>query len=134
MNGKALAGDDSAWSGTAVTTQLDDSAVSQLADGGRMIWQRGKDPLKANVPMNFKFAVEDKDGQPAKDLESYMGMAGHAQFVSTDMSVFAHVHPAGSGSMAALGLARSGATSTSGALQAGMPASMPMPVPMSSAS
>jgi len=133
INGKALAGDDSAWSGTAVSTQLDDSAVSQLADGGRMIWRRTKDPLKANVPMNFKFAVEDKDGQPAKDLEPYMGMAGHAEFVSSDMSVFAHVHPAGSVSMAALELARSGSASASGELQAGMSTSMAMSMSMSSA-
>jgi hypothetical protein len=134
INGKALAGDDSAWSGPAVTTQLDDFGVSQLADGGRMIWQRAKDLLKANVPMNFKFAVEDKDGQPAKDLEPYMGMAGHAEFVSTDMSVFAHVHPAGSVSMAALELARPApANAASGELQAGINFSMPMSMPMSSA-
>jgi hypothetical protein len=81
--------------------------------------------------MNFKFSVEDKDGQPAKNLEPYMGMAGHAEFVSTDMSVFAHVHPAGSVSMAALELARTGAAGASGELQAGMP--MAMAMPMSSA-
>ena len=37
-----------------------------------------------------------------------MGMAGHAEFVRSDMSVFAHVHPAGSVSMAALDLAQQG--------------------------
>jgi hypothetical protein len=35
-----------------------------------------------------------------------MGMAGHAAFVRSDCSVFAHVHPAGSVSMAALKLAQ----------------------------
>jgi hypothetical protein len=35
--------------------------------------------------MSFKFSVEDKDGNPAKDMEPYMGMAGHAEFGSTDM-------------------------------------------------
>jgi hypothetical protein len=34
-----------------------------------------------------------------------MGMAGHAVFLSSDGNVFAHVHPAGSVSMAAVGLA-----------------------------
>jgi hypothetical protein len=34
-----------------------------------------------------------------------MGMAGHAAFVRSDCSVFAHVHPAGSVSMAALQMA-----------------------------
>jgi len=78
--------------------------------------------------------VEDKDGQPAKDLEPYMGMAGHAEFVSTDMTVFAHVHPAGSVSMAALELARPGpANAASGELQARITLSMPMSMPVSSA-
>jgi len=36
------------------------------------------------------------------DLEPYMGMAGHAEFVRSDLSVFAHVHPAGSVPMASL--------------------------------
>jgi hypothetical protein len=35
-----------------------------------------------------------------------MGMAGHAAFVRSDCSVFAHIHPAGSVSMAALQLAQ----------------------------
>ena len=126
INGKALAGDDSAWSGTAAVAQSGDSTVAQFADGGRMVWQRGSGALKANTSMNFRFTVEDKDGKPAKDLELYMGMAGHAEFVSTDMSVFAHVHPAGSVSMAALELARTGQAGAPGELQVGMPVSMPM--------
>ncbi len=35
-----------------------------------------------------------------------MGMPGHAAFVRTDLSVFAHVHPSGSVPMPALALAR----------------------------
>jgi hypothetical protein len=34
-----------------------------------------------------------------------MGMAGHAAFISADGNIFAHVHPAGSVSMAAAALA-----------------------------
>ena len=34
------------------------------------------------------------------DLEPYMGMAGHAVFLKTDRSVFAHVHPSGTPLMA----------------------------------
>lgn len=60
--------------------------------------------LKVNEPIWFRFRVEDKDGKPAP-LEDYMGMAGHAAFISTDGKVFAHVHPAGSVSMAAVSLA-----------------------------
>ena len=34
-----------------------------------------------------------------------MGMAGHAEFVRSDLSVFAHIHPAGSVPMASLMIA-----------------------------
>jgi hypothetical protein len=52
--------------------------------------------------------VQDKDGKPAQDMQPYMGMAGHAEFMRSDLSVFAHLHPAGSVSMAALELAQAG--------------------------
>jgi hypothetical protein len=55
----------------------------------------------------FTFRIEDKDGKPPTDLENYMGMAGHAVFMKDDGSVFAHVHPEGSVSMAALTMAQS---------------------------
>jgi hypothetical protein len=80
--------------------------------------------------MVFKFRVEDKDGNPAKDMQQYMGMAGHAEFVSSDMSVFAHIHPAGSASMAALELANGAPKGTCGITdQCVMPAGMTMPMP-----
>jgi hypothetical protein len=83
----------------------------------------------------FTFVVRDKDGKPATDMEPYMGMAGHAEFVRSDLSVFAHVHPAGSVSMAALELAQDGIPSAAGSAQApmAMPMSAPMPMPMSDA-
>jgi hypothetical protein len=132
IQGKALAGDDSAWSSANEAVGAVNLNVSQLADGGRIVWQRGSGPLKANTPMNFKFSVGDKDGKPAKDLEPYMGMAGHAEFVSKDMSVFAHVHPAGSVSMAAMELARTAQAGASGELQMGS-ATMTMVIPKENA-
>jgi hypothetical protein len=105
ISGKALAGDDAIWTGAPLAVETHHQSVAQLADGGRIVWEKGSGPLAANAAMVFKFKVEDKDGNPAKDLEPYMGMAGHAEFVSSDMSVFAHIHPAGSASMAALELA-----------------------------
>jgi hypothetical protein len=105
INGTPLTGDDSTWTGTPLTEESKDASAAQLADGGRIVWEKGNAPLVANTAMVFKFKVEDKDGNPAKDMQQYMGMAGHAEFVSSDMSVFAHIHPAGSASMAALELA-----------------------------
>jgi hypothetical protein len=105
INGKALGGDDSTWTGTPLTAQAVDASVAQLADGGRIVWEKGTAPLVANMALVFKFKIENKEGKPAQDMEPYMGMAGHAEFVSSDMSVFAHIHPTGSASMAALELA-----------------------------
>jgi len=118
INGKPLLGDDSAWSGAPLASAAGDSKISRLPDGGRMLWQRPDIPLQAKAALNFKFTVEDKEGKPAQDVEPYMGMAGHAEFVRSDLSVFAHVHPAGSVSMAALELAQSGTAGAPNTMQA----------------
>jgi hypothetical protein len=130
IKGKPLEGDDSTWTGAPLTAKAVDASVAQLADGGRIVWEKGSAPLVANTAMVFKFRVEDKDGNPAKDMEPYMGMAGHAEFVSSDMSVFAHIHPAGSASMAALDLANGAPKGTCGITdQCVMPTGMVMPMP-----
>jgi hypothetical protein len=129
--GRALSGDDSTWSGAPLSQVAADSKAAQLADSGRMVWEQGSGPLKANTSMNFKFLVEDQDGEPARDVEPYMGMAGHAEFVSSDFGVFAHVHPAGSVSMAALQLAREGATGAEAiSEQAAMPGMLMSTAPL----
>jgi hypothetical protein len=122
--GKPMAGDDSAWSGGPLVTPTAESLTARIPDGGHIVWQRPPGPLKANVPLEFTFDVRDKNGQPAIDMEPYMGMAGHAEFVRSDLSVFAHVHPAGSVSMAALELAENGTANLAGTGSTVM--SMPM--------
>jgi hypothetical protein len=99
--GQALQGDDSGGPDLAAGEQ-----ASRLTGGYRMLWERDRQPLKANQPVWFRFRVEDTTGKPAGDLEDYMGMAGHAAFISSDGKIFAHVHPAGSVSMAAVNLAQ----------------------------
>src|SRR6185295_10145906 len=81
------------------------SGFSPTADGGRIVWIRGAKPLVTRQLTMFTFRVEDANGQPAADLELYMGMPGHAVFVKRDRRVFAHVHPSGSAPMAALQIA-----------------------------
>jgi hypothetical protein len=100
ITGEPMSGDDS---GSFNLAPMERSA--QLSDGFRMVWLRDNKPFNTNQPYWFRFLVEDKNGNPATDLEPYMGMAGHAVFLSTDGSIFAHVHPAGSVSMAAVALA-----------------------------
>jgi hypothetical protein len=128
IKGAALTGDDSSWAGAPLASSAEasqDLTVAQLPGGGRIVWQHGAGALRANVSTNFKFSVQGKDDQPVQDLEPYMGMAGHAEFVRSDFSVFAHIHPAGSVSMAALELAQAGLTNA----PPGMPGSMAMAAP-----
>lgn len=98
-------GDDSEWDGAGILA-ANAPTKSSLPDGAQMIWEGPTAPLKARVPCDFRFRVEDADGKPVQNLEPYMGMAAHAEFVRSDLSVFAHVHPSGSAPMAAIDLAQ----------------------------
>ena len=100
VHGVALSGDDSAWTGAATSGE-----ASATPDGGRIVWVRDAAPLVPKRLTLFTFRVEDAAGQPAADLELYMGMPGHAVFMKRDRRVFAHVHPSGSAPMAALQIA-----------------------------
>ena len=104
--GKPLTGDDSGVVGDHISTGPKDASLYSLPDGGRMIWERDGAPLRPGIPVMFHFRVEDSRGKPAQDLEPYMGMAAHAEIVRSDGAVFAHVHPSGSVSMAALEMAQ----------------------------
>ena len=71
-----------------------------------MVWNNAtKDP--ARTPELFSFTLLDPAGKPPADMALYMGMVGHAAFVKDDGTVFAHVHPSGTASMAALMMAAS---------------------------
>jgi hypothetical protein len=98
----------------------------RLPDGYVMVWDRPS-TLTANTAYTFRFHLLDANGNPAADMQPYMGMAGHAAFVKTDGTVFAHTHPDGSAAMAALMLAN-GSDATA---HAGMSMDMDMPMEMS---
>jgi hypothetical protein len=102
--GQPLAGDDAGGAGPPVAKADYNSVVAPLSGGYRMIWEQGARPVRTRLPYEFRFRVEDASGRPAEGMELYMGMLGHAAFVSHDRTVFAHVHPSGSVPMAALGL------------------------------
>jgi hypothetical protein len=70
-----------------------------LADGATMEWDRGSAPVVSGLPASLRFTVTNADGSPAS-LEPYMGMAGHAVIERSDGSVFIHLHPMGTVSMA----------------------------------
>jgi hypothetical protein len=76
-------------------------AASQvLADGSTMSWDDAPAPLSSGSLAALRFTVTAADGRPAA-LEPYMGMLGHAAILREDASVFVHVHPVGTVSMAA---------------------------------
>lgn len=106
--GQPLVGDDSGEPALAASER-----TAQLSGGYRMVWLRDAAALQAGKPFWFRFRVEDKDGKAATDLEPYMGMAGHAVFLSNDGNTFAHVHPAGSVAMAAVSIAENGTPESS---------------------
>src|SRR5271154_3372229 len=99
-----------------------DGPTASLPDGYKMIWERGTAPFTANHFVWLRFRLETPDGKPVTDSEPYMGMAGHAEIVNSDRTVFAHIHPDGSVAMAALELAQK--NSAAGNTNANTPAAM----------
>ena len=107
ISGAPEAPDDAYWEGSRLTTPVRATSIANLSDGARIVWDRS--PLKANQPAGFRFHVEAPDGLPAHDMQPYMGMVAHAEIVSSDRSVFAHIHPAGTVPMASLSLTQTSA-------------------------
>ncbi|MBZ5621555.1 MAG: hypothetical protein LAQ69_22930 [Acidobacteriia bacterium] len=112
--------DDSDWAGASLAASgKARGMVCPLSGGARMVWLPG--PLRAGIATQFRFRIENADGSPVQDMEPYMGMAGHAEFVRSDLAVFAHIHPAGTAPMAAFELVRlSGTPEQSNAGMRGM--------------
>ena len=104
LSARPLSGDDA----SAITQpwqSASTASVFPLPDGYKMEWLRGDQPLVAGRATLFTFRLTKPDGSVPSDMALYMGMLGHAAFVKTDGTVFAHVHPNGSVAMAALMLA-----------------------------
>lgn len=74
------------------------NASQPLADGYAMVWEKDG-PLRENGEAPLRFKVLDPSGRPAP-LQPYMGMLGHAAIRRDDGTVFVHLHPVGSISMA----------------------------------
>ncbi len=91
--------DDSWYAGPAVPDAA--KAIAPLAGGAQLVWQRGERPVTAGEERELSLSVRDEAGT-LLDVEPYMGMAAHVAIANADGSVFAHLHPSGSVSMAAL--------------------------------
>jgi hypothetical protein len=107
LSGRPLSGDDAEATGIALKPEGGAAQTSnsyKLPDGYSMIWKKPS-VLRARIPEDFTFELLDAAGKPPQDMALYMGMIGHAAFVKSDGTVFAHIHPSGSVSMAALMMA-----------------------------
>lgn len=103
MQGEPLGPDDA----SAHPLPLSDGPLGnsyKLSDGYIMVWDKPA-TLSAQSPYSFRFRLLAPDGSAASDMQPYLGMAGHAAFVKTDGTVFAHTHPEGSAAMPAVMLA-----------------------------
>lgn len=87
--------DDSWYEGNAAAT----GSASALGGGSTITWERSAEPVIAGRPAGLRFLLKDAEGKP-QPFEPYMGMAAHAVVQRDDGSVFIHLHPAGTFSMA----------------------------------
>lgn len=103
FNGAPIGTDDASAAPTPVSAGPLGTSY-KLPDGYRMVWDKPA-TLTASTAYSLHFRLLGPDGKPAKDMQPYMGMTGHAAFVKDDGTVFAHTHPEGSAAMAALDIA-----------------------------
>jgi hypothetical protein len=96
---RALFDPDDSWMiGSAITESPAPAYV--FADGSRLVWTRGDRALAEREERLLSFSLQDGQGATLS-VEPYMGMAAHLAVASQDGSIFAHLHPSGSISMAA---------------------------------
>jgi hypothetical protein len=92
---------DSWWTGTGISNDLNSQ---QCSLGTNYIMTCvARDKILQNQPVKLRFTVQDASGQSVS-VEPYLGMRGHLALRRDDGSVFTHLHPGGSASMAAMQL------------------------------
>jgi hypothetical protein len=96
-----IGGSDSSPTPGGALSDPDDSwqAVGSPPGGTRIVWDRAE-PLVAGREVSLRFRALEANGEPA-DLEPYISMLAHAIVRHADGSVFTHLHPAGTISLAA---------------------------------
>lgn len=96
LNGAGAGDSDDSWTTATPEGESDDS---KTPDSFRVHWTR-PETITHDKETTLKFEVFGPDGKPAP-LEPYMGMWAHLILRSEDATVFTHLHPAGTISMAA---------------------------------
>ena len=85
-------------------------AQAALQDGSALTRIRPDSSVVVGEEAELRFRFRPPPGEPAA-LEPYLGMAGHAAVVRSDDSVFIHLHPLGTISLAAQAALQKGAHS-----------------------
>jgi hypothetical protein len=113
MHGRPFEADDAEGAPAPLSAGLLGTSY-KLPDGYTMVWDKPAS-LTANTAYAFHFELLDPEGKPPAHMRTYLGMAGHAAFLKTDGTVFAHVHPSGSAAMAAMMMANNESSPLGGA-------------------
>jgi hypothetical protein len=75
---------------------------TKLQDGSSIVWEeKPNQKLMAGKVYDLKFSVLAPDGKAA-ELQTYLGMMGHAAVIKDDASVYIHLHPNGTFSSTAV--------------------------------
>jgi hypothetical protein len=97
----ALEDPDDSWRTAPAAQRHDRSAITNtLEDGSTLEWLTDSAKLRVGEDATLRFRVRDASGSVAT-LEPYLGMSAHAVIAARDGSIFVHLHPAGTISMAA---------------------------------
>jgi len=118
--------DDSHWE---LSTSLS-GETTRLRDSATVHWS-SMAGIRARQEVELAAEITDSNGRPAA-LEPYMGMAGHLVVQHQDASVFVHLHPQGTISMAAqqalsLGIVAASAHATTESQRLVFPYAFPKP-------
>ena len=125
---------DDAWTSAVGTMRHDHLAtIDTLEDGSTMEWLADSSSIHPRAEATLHFRVRDPHGAVAT-LEPYLGMNAHAVIARDDGSVFIHLHPAGTISVAAqeaFALRDRGDTTAKGRLRLGADTEGQHAMPMS---
>lgn len=95
---------DDSW--LSARTAVPAGGRADVGSGFSIAWE-GEAAPRAGQELTLSFSVSGPDGNPA-ELVPYMGMASHAAIVRNDGSVFVHLHPMGTISVASQQMFRDG--------------------------
>ncbi|CAH0996433.1 hypothetical protein EMA8858_02565 [Emticicia aquatica] len=87
---------------TTITICGTPGVKTKLQDGSSIVWnEKPNEQLQMGKVYDLKFSVVAPDGKPA-ELQTYLGMMGHAAVIKDDGSVYIHLHPNGTFSTTAV--------------------------------